>query len=31
MKINSELREIAEWLKVNKLTLNIEKNIIYVI
>ena len=26
MKINSELTEIAEWLKVNKLTLNISKN-----
>ena len=25
MKINSELKEIAEWLKGNKLTLNINK------
>ena len=27
MKINSDLAEIAEWLKVNKLTLNINKTI----
>ena len=27
MKINSELTEIAEWLKVNKLTLNINKTL----
>ena len=27
MKINSELKEMAEWLKVNKLTLNINKTL----
>ena len=27
MKINSELTEVAEWLKVNKLTLNINKTL----
>ena len=26
-KINSELAEIAEWLKVNKLTLNVDKTV----
>ena len=31
MKINSELTEMAEWLKVNKLTLNINKINMYVI
>ena len=31
MKINSELTEIAEWLKVNKLTLNINKKNMYAI
>ena len=29
MKINSDLAEIAEWLKVNKLTLNINKTVWY--
>ena len=30
-KLNNELAQIAEWLKVNKLALNIDKNSMHVV